>query len=265
MERENGIPINLISRESLVSLGSEERVDFVLNEVKAGKVLILEMGLSAVEEASLIEHTMKEIDHETFIGIEIQSYSKVFSRDNGGTWLDRLLKRKKTPRMAVIGPASLLRTIHKDGNVIQTMLVTREHVIENAPDDNKPIRLGGEPAGGEGVLPEAGAGVDDEQSGPLEGTDEEIEYLHDECAEEMEEEDTGEIAEEGKDMDEEIEEEDTGEIEEEGEDMVEEIEEEDAGEIEEEGEKEEVDDEPTGGFIDINDIMEDYGVAEGGN
>ncbi len=137
MEQYNGIPINLISKESLETLGSNERVDFVLNEVKEGKVLILEMGLSAVEEATLIEHTMMQIDHETFIGIEIQSYSKAFPRDNGGTWLDRLLKRKKTPRMAVIGPASLLRTIHKDGNVIQTMLVTREHVIENVELESK--------------------------------------------------------------------------------------------------------------------------------
>jgi len=126
----NGIPINLISRESLEVLQSGERIDFVLNEVKEGKVLILEMGLNAVEEATLIEQTMKEIDHETFIGIEIQSYANSFSRDNGGSWLDRLLKRKKPPRMAVIGPANLLRTIHKDGNVIQTMLITKEQVID---------------------------------------------------------------------------------------------------------------------------------------
>ena len=128
--RMEGIPINLISKESLEALPSTERVDFVLREVKEGKVLILEMGLSALEEAVLIKKTMKEIDHKTFIGIEFQSYSK----SDTGTWLDRLLKRKSAPRMAVIGPASLLKTIYKDGNVIQTMLVTREHVIENAPE-----------------------------------------------------------------------------------------------------------------------------------
>lgn len=138
--QQEGVPINLISKEALEALGSEERVNFVLSEVKEGKVLILEMGLSAVEEANLIEQTMKQIDHETFIGIEIQSYSKAFPRVNEGNWLDRLLKRKKTPRMAVIGPASLLRTIHKDGNVIQTMLVTREHVIEKDPADLEPTR-----------------------------------------------------------------------------------------------------------------------------
>lgn len=138
-EAQKGVPINLISKESIAGFDSEERVTFVLEEVKQGKVLILEMGLSAVEEANLIEQTMRQIDHETFIGIEIQSYSKAFPRVDEGTWLDRLLKRKKTPRMAVIGPASLLRTIHKDGNVIQTMLVTREHVIEDNPADLKEI------------------------------------------------------------------------------------------------------------------------------
>ena len=130
-----GIPINLISRESIEALGSEERVDFVLGEVKEGKVLILEMGLSAMEEADLIKQTMMEIDHETFIGIEIQSCSATFPQEREGTWLERLLNRRKPPRMAVIGPASLIRTIHKDGNVIQTMLVTREHVIDEMGGD----------------------------------------------------------------------------------------------------------------------------------
>ena len=124
--KEEGVSINLISRESLEALDSAGRVDFVLREVKEGKVLVLERGLSAIEEATLIQKTMKEIDHETFIGIEIQSHT----RDETESWLDRLLKRKKTPRMAVIGPANLLRTIHKDGNVIETMLVTHENVIE---------------------------------------------------------------------------------------------------------------------------------------
>jgi len=137
-EETKGIPINLISRDSLEALGSDERVEFVLNEVKEGKVLILEMGLSAVEEARLIEHTMKQIDHETFIGIEIQSYSNAFRRDTTITWLDRLLKRKKAPRMAVIGPANLLRTIHKDGNVIQTMLITHEQVIDESCEPDEP-------------------------------------------------------------------------------------------------------------------------------
>lgn len=137
MFRDNGVSINLISRESLESFRSRDRVNFVLNEVKAGKVLVLEMGLSAMEEAQLIEQTMRSIDHETFIGIEIQSHA----REEAGTWLDRLLKRKKTPRMAVIGPANLLRTIHKDGNIIQTMLVTKEQVIEHS-DMKEDVGLG---------------------------------------------------------------------------------------------------------------------------
>ena len=209
MTDQNGIPINLISRESLGGLGSKDRVFFVLNEVKQGKVLILETGLSALEEASLIEHTMKEIDHETFIGIEIQSYSNAFPRVENGNWLDRLLKRKKTPRMAVIGPASLLRTIHKDGNVIQTMLVTREHVIENAGEDGKK----------EGVLPGGVAG--------------EVEQ----GIENEEEREEGGEASHG----------------------------EDDGKDEYPAGDEEEDEEEDSGIIHIHNIMEEYGIAEGGN
>lgn len=156
MFRDNGVSINLISRESLESFRSRDKVNFVLNEVKAGKVLVLEMGLSAIEEAKLIEQTMRSIDHETFIGIEIQSHA----REEAGNWLDRLLKRKKTPRMAVIGPANLLRTIHKDGNIIQTMLVTKEQVIENTQVNED---LGLEDPGKDNVLDDTFLGTVSEE------------------------------------------------------------------------------------------------------
>ena len=127
MAQKAGININLISIEKLNQMGSWEKIKFILNEVKRGNVLVLERGLTAREEADLIKTTMSNIDHDTFIGIEMQSYSKEDVKK--GSWLSKLLGRKQPPRMSVIGPADLLKTIHKDGNMIQAMILTRESIV----------------------------------------------------------------------------------------------------------------------------------------
>ncbi len=125
-----GVSINLISQEKLTQLSSTKKIQFILNEVMRGKVLVLEVGLTASEEAELIKTTMANIDQDTFIGIEMQSYSHEDVKK--GNWLSKLLRRKQQPRMSVIGPADLLKTIHKDGNMIETMILTRETIVGEA-------------------------------------------------------------------------------------------------------------------------------------
>jgi hypothetical protein len=119
-----GININLISIERLAQFSSRDKIRFILNEVKRGNVLVLEQGLTAQEEAELIKTTMADINQDTFIGIEMQSYSQEDIKK--GSWLSKLLRRKQPPRMSVIGPADLLRTIHKDGNMIQAVVLNKE-------------------------------------------------------------------------------------------------------------------------------------------
>ena len=128
----NGVKINLISSRKLDSMTSEEKLRFILDQVKNGVVLVLERGLSAVEEIDLIKSTMSEIDHETFIGIEMQSYSA----DDLATasWFSRVLGRTRVPKMSVIGPANLLKTIQKNGNIIQAMILTGKSISQDVPN-----------------------------------------------------------------------------------------------------------------------------------
>jgi uncharacterized protein len=111
--------VHLISQEKIESMSTEERIRFILDEVEAGKVLILERGLTPDEEARLIEQTMREIDQDRFIGIEMQSYGM----DHGKNFLQRAVMGGPRPRMAVIGPASLLECVSKDNEKIITRLV----------------------------------------------------------------------------------------------------------------------------------------------
>ena len=117
-KKDKGISVNLISRQKLEEFSSNEKLDFILKEVQNGKVLVLEQGLTSMEQTSLIEHTMREIEQDTFIGIEMEGYN-----EDRPTFLQKFLGKMKKPRMTVIGPADLLKTIRKDNNMIQTKII----------------------------------------------------------------------------------------------------------------------------------------------
>jgi hypothetical protein len=118
IKKDDGIAVNLVSRQKLEQLSSPERLRFILDEVRNGKILVLEQGLTSIEQATLIEQTMKEIEQDTFIGIEMNGYG-----EDKPSFIQRILGVMKKPRMTVIGPADLLKTISKDNQIIQTMII----------------------------------------------------------------------------------------------------------------------------------------------
>ena len=117
-KKDNGIAVNLVSRKKLDELSSKEKLKFILKEVQKGKILVLEQGLTSVEQANLIENTMREIEQDTFIGIEMEGYGQ-----DKPTFFQKFLGKLTKPRMTVIGPADLLKTIKKDSNIIQTQII----------------------------------------------------------------------------------------------------------------------------------------------
>ncbi len=117
-KEDNGISVNLISRQKLGQLSSDEKLKFILNEVKKGKILVLEYGLTPMEQTSLIESTMREIEHDTFIGVEMEGYG-----EDRPTFVQKIFGIIKKPRITLIGPANLLKTIRKDSNIIQTKII----------------------------------------------------------------------------------------------------------------------------------------------
>jgi hypothetical protein len=116
--KDKGISVNLVSRQKLEEFSTDEKLKFILNEIKNGKVLVLENGLTSIEQTSLIEQTMEKIEHDTFIGIEMEGYG-----EEKTSFLQKILGKIKKPRMTVIGPADLLKTVKKDSNMIQTKII----------------------------------------------------------------------------------------------------------------------------------------------
>lgn len=117
-KNKDGISVNLVSRQKLDEFSSAEKLEFILKEVQKGKVLVLEHGLTPIEQTELIAHTMKEIKQDTFIGIEIEGYG-----EDKPSIIQKILGVIKKPRMTVIGPADLLKTVRKDSNMIQTRII----------------------------------------------------------------------------------------------------------------------------------------------
>jgi hypothetical protein len=117
-KKDLGIDFNLVSRQKIVGLSSEEKLSFILKEVKKGKILVLEQGLTPIEQTNLIERTMKEIKQDTFIGVEMEGYG-----EDSPTFLQKIFGMVKRPRMTLIGPANLLKMIKKDNDMIQTRII----------------------------------------------------------------------------------------------------------------------------------------------
>lgn len=118
-KKDLGICFNLVSRQKLGELTSDEKLRFILKEVKKGKILVLEQGLTPMEQASLIQRTMEEIEQDTFIGVEMEGYG-----EDTPTFIQKLFGLAKKPRMTLIGPADLLKMVKKDNEMIQTKIIS---------------------------------------------------------------------------------------------------------------------------------------------
>ncbi|EMA68504.1 DUF2073 domain-containing protein [Halorubrum kocurii] len=119
-DSDDGVRIDMISGARMDGLTGMEKIRLILDGVRDGNIVILEEGLSPDEESKLIEVTMTEISPDDFTGIEIETYPKAKAGDQ--SFLDKLMGRKSTQKLTVIGPANQIETLHKDENLISTLV-----------------------------------------------------------------------------------------------------------------------------------------------
>jgi hypothetical protein len=124
-KKQDGIRVDLLRQSQLTDMGRTEKIRYIIDRVREGRVVILENGLNPDEHALLIEKTMTEIDHDEFTGVDVESYPEMEKSSNGKrSILDRLFNRNKGDKsdLTVIGPASRMKTLHKDSDQISTLL-----------------------------------------------------------------------------------------------------------------------------------------------
>lgn len=107
----NALKMDFVSSEALKNSTSMEKISMIVDKVKEGDLLVIEGGLTPSEEAELIETTMREIDIENFVGIDIYTLEKDKSSFFG-------LSKKKTIGITIIGPANVMKTVKKRENFL---------------------------------------------------------------------------------------------------------------------------------------------------
>jgi hypothetical protein len=103
-----------------------EKVEFLMERVKAGKVIVIEGTLDPEEEAMLIESTMKAVS-EDFPGIELctlsgDEYRKLGMLDD---IRDRILKTLGHRKgIVVVGPAAVIKEVKRSPGILSMHVET---------------------------------------------------------------------------------------------------------------------------------------------
>ncbi len=115
------IPIELLTKSS-----PEERVELILDKIKARKIIVLNSRFDPRDEAALIKRTMESIN-KTFTGVEIASISS--SELLGDTsWFARFKESIVNfltggrSGITVIGPAKIVRQIKREPDRISLFI-----------------------------------------------------------------------------------------------------------------------------------------------
>jgi hypothetical protein len=110
-EINNSLKMDFLSSDALKNRTSMEKIAMIVDKVKNGDLLVMEGGLTPNEEAELIETTMREIDVENFVGIDIYTLEKDQSTFFG-------LSKRKTVGITIIGPANVMKTVKRKSNFL---------------------------------------------------------------------------------------------------------------------------------------------------
>jgi len=107
----NGLKMDFLSSSMLNSSTSMEKISMIVNRVKNGDLVVIEGGLTPEEEAELIEATMREIDVDNFMGIDIYTLEKDKKSFFG-------LSKSKIVGITIICPANVMKAVKKKSNFL---------------------------------------------------------------------------------------------------------------------------------------------------
>ncbi|MEM5869583.1 MAG: DUF2073 domain-containing protein [Candidatus Aenigmatarchaeota archaeon] len=126
------LKFDFVSSAVLESKPRDKRINFILNKVKDGTILVTDGVMSPEEEMELIKETMRRVD-EGFPGIEVASLKKPVSgiakwiekfseqKDKVKIFFASLTGEKKVSKswktgLTLIGPAKYIKQVKKNPN-----------------------------------------------------------------------------------------------------------------------------------------------------
>lgn len=109
----DGTPIEFISKRRMEDQGFDERLEMMINEVRQGKILILENPLSPDEKKQLIKTAMERIDDD-FPGIEFSSMETEDLIDRIVNNLYQFLGQERRKGLTIVGNSEVMEKV-KEG------------------------------------------------------------------------------------------------------------------------------------------------------
>lgn len=117
------VEIEFVSSDVLKVKDIDEKIEYILERVKKGKIIVVEESLSAIEESRLIEETMRSVNKK-FQGIEVSTL-----RDKKAAGFRDILIRVlggSKGGLTVIGPSKLIKKIKKEPTQISLLAGEKE-------------------------------------------------------------------------------------------------------------------------------------------
>jgi len=119
------LKMDFVSSAKLNGKPEKKKIDYILNRVKDGSILVIDGVMKAEEEMNLIKETMRRVD-DGFPGIEVCSLKKqlkglnyVFdrlsdSKDRFFSWMTKKEMAELKTGMTLVGPAKIIKKIKKN-------------------------------------------------------------------------------------------------------------------------------------------------------
>ncbi|MDY6776641.1 MAG: DUF2073 domain-containing protein [Candidatus Nanohaloarchaea archaeon] len=117
----DGIPIEFIAHDRLSGKSFEEKLDLILDEVRDGKILVLEETLSPQEEGRLIQGAMERAG-EDFPGIEfstLEGHEDVFDRVLNNLY--QIAGRRRERGLTIVGNSDVMDEVEKEEDSVSLM------------------------------------------------------------------------------------------------------------------------------------------------
>lgn len=122
----DGIPIEFIAKERIQDQSFDEKLELILDEVREGKILVLEEALSPDEETRLIQGAMENVDDD-FPGIEFSSldgHEDVFDKVINN--LFQVIGRQRKRGLTIVGNSDVMDEIEKKEDSVSLLARSKE-------------------------------------------------------------------------------------------------------------------------------------------
>lgn len=119
--------IEFLSKEKLNSVDFEEKLDLVLEKVKANAVLVLEESWAPSEKRELIKTSMEEVDDD-FPGVEFMGLDSATTRlEKARSFLyDKFLNEDYRRGITIVGNSRVMEKIKEEKDTVSFLAKMEE-------------------------------------------------------------------------------------------------------------------------------------------